>query len=473
MWSGCSACNHSFSLAKILSILSAMNPKRLLKKVIPVSVFHKIEPAGHLAEAVLLNAKAGFPLKGLKVIGVTGTNGKTSTSMMIHRMLVEAGYNAGLMTTVAYGVGKDIKPQVAHMTSVSVPVLLRRVNKMKAQGMDWLVLEVTSHALAQSRVWGVPFEIAVMTNLTHEHLDYHGTFERYVDAKKKLFRLANKYKKGKRVGIINAEDDLAEQFVSLIKNPVLYGKTGGDVHAQGIELAPSGSRFIALADGDNYEISIKLPGSFNVSNALAAVAVGRTLGLTKTQIEHGLASLEGVEGRMTRVDEGQDFDVIVDYAHTPDSFEKLLEDIKPMVKGKLLVMFGSAGRRDETKRFVQGEIAGTYADEVIITEEDDRDMDGIEIMDQIAAGAEKSDKQRDTNLFLVHDRAEAITFTLKRAKKGDTVMLLGKGHEKDILRNGPKAAEMRHLPQDDHNPDRVVEFPWDEIKKAMQVLKNE
>jgi UDP-N-acetylmuramoyl-L-alanyl-D-glutamate--2,6-diaminopimelate ligase len=163
-----------------------MGAKSVIKKFIPVSLFKKIEPTGHLIEAVSLNAIHGFPLRGLKVIGVTGTNGKTSTSFLIHKMLTEAGYNAGLMTTVAYGVGKDINPQIAHMTSVSVPLLIKRVKAMKAQGMDWLVLETTSHALAQHRTWGVPYSIAVMTNVTHEHLDYHGSFEKYLSAKRML-----------------------------------------------------------------------------------------------------------------------------------------------------------------------------------------------------------------------------------------------------------------------------------------------
>ena len=174
---------------------------------------------------------------------------------------------------------------------------------------------------------------------------------------------------------------------------------------------------------------------------------------------------------MNAINEGQDFDVVVDYAHTPDSFEKLFKDFKPVVKGRLIVLFGSAGRRDEEKRAEQGKLAGKYADVVIVTEEDDRDMDGQEIMGHIAAGAEQSGKKRDKDLFLIHDRPEAIQYAIDLAKKGDTVLLLGKGHEKDILRNGPKAAELRHLQQDDHNPDRVVEIPWNESEVARKALK--
>lgn len=449
-----------------------MSFRSTVKKFVPKQTFKKIEPYGHLGEAMLLNTINGFPSKGLKVIGVTGTNGKTSTSFIIHRMLHEAGYKTGLMTTVAYGVGDDIKPQVAHMTSVTVPELMTRLKEMKAQGMEWLVLETTSHALAQHRMWGVPYSVVVMTNLTHEHLDYHGTFERYRDAKRMMFKMCNQNKKGLRTGIINADDPNAQYFASDIKNPVMYGMKKGDLKAKNVTLSPEGVSYSVTMDGTDYSITCKLPGSFNVYNSLAAVGVGHTLGLTKDQIEKGIAALEGVEGRMTRVDEGQGFSVIVDYAHTPDSFEKLFKDLKPVVRGKLIVMFGSAGRRDEEKRTTQGALAGEYADEIIITEEDDRDIDGLEIMEQIAKAAESKGKVRDKDLFLVHDRPEAIATTLKRAKAGDTVLLLGKGHEKDILRNGPKAAELRHLQQDDHNPLRVVEHKWDEIAETRKALKS-
>lgn len=448
-----------------------MSIRSLVKRAVPVGMFRAIEPYGHLAEAVALNIKNGFPARGLKVIGVTGTNGKTSTAFMIHRMLHEAGYKAGLMTTVAYGAGLNIKPQVEHMTTASVPVLHKRFAEMKAAGVEWLVLEVTSHALAQYRVWGVPFEVAVMTNITHEHLDYHGTFERYLNAKRQLFVRTNANKKGLRVGVVNADDPHADVFAGAIAKPVRYGLEAGELRAEKVVLSPEGVVFEAVHGERRYHIQCALPGSFNVSNALAAIGVGEALGLTKAQIEQGIAALEGVEGRMTRIREGQDFSVIVDYAHTPDSFEKLFKDLKPVVKGRVIVLFGSAGRRDEAKRVVQGEIAGRYADLVILTEEDDRDMDGLQIMEEIAAGAERAGKVRGQDLFLRHDRAEAITFAIDQARPGDTVLLLGKGHEKDILRGGPRAAELRHLQQDDHNPERVVAVAWDEIAEARKAVR--
>lgn len=430
-----------------------MSFRSIVKKVIPAGFFPAIEPYGHLAEAVLFNVVNGFPARGMKVIGVTGTNGKTTTSFMIQRMLHEAGYKVGLMSTVGYGVGNDIIPQVHHMTNVSAPELMKRLKWMRGQGVEWLVLETTSHALAQHRVWGVPYSVAVLTNVTQEHLSYHRTFERYRDAKRMMFKLANRNKKGLRTGVINAEDPSAELFASDIDGPVTYGLKKGDVRATKVELAPSGIKYEVKVGADHYHINCRLPGSFNVDNSLAALCVGRVVGLSVKQIEQGIAALEGVEGRMTVIDVGQDFEVIVDYAHSPDSFEKLFKDIKPVVKGKLIVLFGSLGGGDKGKRPQQGRLAGEYADEVIVCEEDDRKEDPTAIAEDIAAGVEAAGKKRGKNFFLVHDRTEAINFAIKRAGKGDTVLLLGKGHEKTI-----EHADGEH--------------PWDEIATAHAAVSN-
>lgn len=429
-----------------------MTIRKIVKLFIPTTLFKKIAPFGHLLEAILYNVLYGFPARNMKVIGITGTNGKTTTTFMVHRMLTDAGIKTGMMSTVAYAVNDDIRMQTYHMTNVPIPALMKRLKWMKKEGVEWLVLETTSHALAQHRVWGVPFSVAVMTNITHEHLDYHGSFEHYLNSKRKLFRLTNKNKRGLRTGIVNTDDENSHLFASDVLTAIGYGQKNGHVRAEDVTLTPAGSKYTAVTDDESYDIICNIPGSFNVSNSLATVAAGRAVGLDKKQIEQGIAALQGVDGRMTRIEEGQPFEIIVDFAHTPDSFEKLFKDLRPVVKGKLIVLFGSAGRRDEAKRAVQGKLAGEYADEVIITEEDDRDIDGIEIMNQIAGGAESAGKKRDKDLFLVHDRTEAIAFAIKRARKGDTVLLLGKGHEKTIERaNG--------------------ENPWDEFEAARQALK--
>jgi UDP-N-acetylmuramoyl-L-alanyl-D-glutamate--2,6-diaminopimelate ligase len=427
--------------------------RTLVKGVLPRGLFRAIEPFGHHIEAMVVAARYGFPARGMRVIGVTGTNGKTTTSFMIQTMMNKAGYNPALMTTVAYGVGDTITPQVAHMTTLSAPALQKRLRDFRRRGVTWVVLETTSHALAQHRVWGVPFEIAVLTNITHEHLDYHGTFERYVAAKRRLFELAAKQPRG--YGIANADDPSGPLFLSAIPHGVSYGLQAGQLRAENITLSADGSTYTAVIEHDRYDITCHIPGEFNVYNSLAAVAVGRRLGLTKLQIEEGIAALEGVEGRMDVIDEGQQFSVVIDFAHTPDSFERLLRDLRKSTKGKLLVMFGSAGRRDEAKRSIQGEIAGRYADEVILTEEDDRDIDGQVILEQIAEGAMTAGKQRDKDLFLLLDRSTAIHFVLSRATHhSDVVLLLGKGHEKTIER-----ADGEH--------------PWneaDEVRSALRLI---
>lgn len=428
-----------------------LNTRNIIKKLIPTTLFRTIEPYGHLAEAVLANIRYGFPSRHMHVIGVTGTNGKTTTTFLIHKMLSEAGFKVGMLSTVAYGIGDDIKPQIEHITTAQAGILQKRLRDFKRAGVQWVVLESSSHSLAQYRVWGVPYEIAVMTNITYEHLDYHGTFERYLEAKRRLFTLASK--NGRAFGVVNAEDPHAQQFVESIPRSVTYGIGSGELSATQVQLSGDHSTFQASIDADRYDIRINIPGDFNVSNALAAIAVGREVGLNKLQIVQGIAALVGVEGRMTVIDEGQPFKVIVDFAGTPDAFTRLFKGLRPATTGKLIVVFGSPGRRDEAKRPVQGEIAGQNADELIVTEEDDRDVDGNEIMAQIAAGATKAGMVQDKNLFLILNREEAIGFALTRATNPeDVVIILGKGHEKTITRGS-------------------TDYPWSDIDVTTAALQ--
>ena len=270
-----------------------------------------------------------------------------------------------------------------------------------------------------------------MTNITPDHLDYHLNFESYLNAKLRLFKIARRH--GRKFGVVNADDPNAWRFVDSIQRSTTYGINAGELRASGVYLAVDHTTFQASIGDDSYNIHINIPGEFNVSNTLAAIAVGREIGLSKEKIEHGIEALKGVEGRMTVIDEGQPFRVIIDFASTPDAFERLFESLRPTTKGKLIAVFGSAGQRDESKRSVQGEIAGRYCDEVILTEEDNRDVDGNDILAQITGGAQQSGKVIDKDLFLVPDREEAIKFALTRANVAeDTVVLLGKGHEKTI-----------------------------------------
>lgn len=429
-----------------------MNFRELVKKLIPKPIFRAIEPYGHWAEAVIANFRYGFPARGLNVIGVTGTDGKTTTCTLIQKMLQESGKKVALMTTISIDYGDGPVPNPTRLTTIGAMELIRQLKKIQAAGPDWLVIETTSHALAQHRVWGIPYSVAVMTNVTHEHLDYHKTFENYRDAKLQLFKLTNRNHRGLRAGVANADDPSGRRFANAVKHPITYGKTVGELRASDIHTNPSGSRFVAHYQERKLDIQVNLPGSFNVSNALAAIGAGIAIGLTNQQIEQGIAALKSVEGRMNTIDEGQDFTLIVDYAHTPESFEKIFAEVKPLTKGRLIAVFGSAGRRDAAKRAIQGEMAGKFCDIVIATEEDDRDEDGQMILESIAGGAEKYGKTKDRDLFLVHDRSAAIHRAVDLAEAGDTVLLLGKGHEKSILGNQGKR-------------------PWDEAAAARAALK--
>ncbi len=428
-----------------------INLRQTVKQLIPQQLFKRLEPYGHLVEAILANIRYGFPSRGMHVIGVTGTNGKTTTTFLIHKMLYSARFKVGMLSTVAYGVGKDIKPQIEHMTTAQAGILQKRLREFKKAGVEWVVLETSSHSLAQYRTWGVPYEIAAITNVTDDHLDYHGTFDNYLEAKRRLFKLAAK--NGRRLGIVNADDPNAQKFTVSTPRSVSYGVKSGDLQAKNVNLAVDHISYTVEAPDEKYDITVNISGEFNVSNSLVAVAVGREVGLTKGQIERGIAALKGVEGRMTIIDEGQPFRVLVDFASTPDAFSRFFENVRPVTKGKLIAVFGSAGRRDEAKRAVQGEIAGKYSNEIILTEEDDRDVNGAEILDQIAEGVKKTGKIIDQDMFLISDRASAIRFALERASSpDDTVVLLGKGHEKTIER-----ADGVH--------------PWNEIEITRRILR--
>jgi UDP-N-acetylmuramoyl-L-alanyl-D-glutamate--2,6-diaminopimelate ligase len=409
------------------------NLRKIVKKIIPKELFKKIEPTGHLAESVIMNTAYGFPARKMHIIGITGTNGKTTTTFLIHRMLYEAGFKVAMLSTVSYGFGNNLKPQIQHMTTEKASVLQSRLREFSKAGAEWVVVETSSHSLAQYRNWGLPYEIAVMTNVTNDHLDYHGTFDNYLEAKRRLFKITAK--NGRKFGVVNADDKAAKKFIDSVPRSISYGINSGELRASAIKLDSDHSVFKAKIGNEEYDIRVNIPGDFNVSNSLAAIAVGRELGLSKSQIENGIAALDGVEGRMNLINEGQKFKVIIDFASTPDAFENFFSSVRPLVKGKLVAVFGSAGRRDEAKRAVQGEIAGRYCEEVILTEEDDRDIDGNLILGQIASGAEKAGKVKDRNMFLILNRESAIQFALNRVEHSeDAVVILGKGHEKTIER---------------------------------------
>lgn len=422
-----------------------MSMKTFLMDKIPN--YNKLVIPYHVLRADLAAHQYGFPGKRMRVIGVTGTNGKTSTCFLIWKMLNAAGHKTGLMTTVAWGVDR-LEKQIEHMTTVDAKTLNYRMKKIADAGAEFLVLEVTSHALAQHRTFGVPIEIAVMTNVTHEHLDYHKTFENYRDAKRRLFKMA-------KYGVVNEDDKSWSYFAKDVKEYITYGINSGILRAKDVRLGAQGVEYSvdnegSVGDkhaaenkqmrgnknspGDMLRIKTKIPGEFTVYNSLAAVAVGLKLGLSKEQISQGILALDSVEGRMNRVDLGQNFEVIVDYAHTPDAFLKVYESVMPGKKGRIISLFGGAGRRDESTRGERGEIAAMNSDIVIVTEDDSRDENPAEIAEEFVKGAEQVGFLRGKNLLVELNREKAIQMAVDLAKKDDIVLILGKGHEKTILR---------------------------------------
>ena len=440
----------------IIATMPNYTLRKQVKKLIPKKVFKAVERPGHLAESIVYSARNGFAGRKMRFIGVTGTNGKTTTTNMIFAILRAAGYKVALFSSTTYGYLDDIRDEATHMTTVPAPILQKRLREFADKGAEWVVIEMSSHALAQSRGWGLPFEIGVMTNVTHEHLDYHGSMERYREDKRKLFQLVSKSPRG--FGVVYAEDPSAELFLSTVASGVSYGVTRGDMKASDIVLGRDSSACTATIGTDTYHLTVNMPGEFNLQNAMAAVLVARHLGIETKTIEDGIASLEGVYCRMMPIREGQPWRAIVDYGGTPDAFEKLFAALRPTTPGKLVVVFGSPAERDRLKRPIQGEIAARWCDEVIITEEENRHEPGDTILEEIAVGAEKAGKVRGRNLFLIAKRDEAIEFAMTRVSTADdTVVATGKGNEQTIERGDQK-------------------LPWNEpevvrtaIKKALNV----
>lgn len=437
-----------------------MNLKTELMDRVPF--YNKIVLPYHFLKAGLAGVRYGFPGKKMTVIGITGTNGKTSTAFLVWKMLSRAGYKTGLMTTVAWGglpemvgaegddgslkAGEDgLHQQTKHMTTVDSMTLNRRMKTIYEAGAEFLVLEVTSHAMTQFRTLGIPIEVAGMTNLTHEHLDYHKTFEKYRAAKCKLFKKT-------KFGIANADDASAVFFMHEVKKGLTYGVKKGSLRARNIELSAEGVSYevkgieieraekaVGVTDDTKYKVSdftiqTQIPGVFTVYNTLLAAGIGLRLGLNEAQIRDGIYALKSVEGRMNRIDLGQNFTAIVDYAHTPDAFLKVFESVAPNERGRIIAVFGGAGRRDETTRDERGEIAAKYADICIITEDDSRDEDPMAIAKMFLVGCERQGKTLDKEVLFELDRRKAIEKACAMAKKGDIVLILGKGHEKTILR---------------------------------------
>ena len=386
----------------------------------------------------------GFPSHQLGVVGVTGTDGKTTTSYLVRAMLEACGLPTGLVGTIESIAGGKVINR-GRQTTPEAPELQADLAAMVAAGDRWAVVESTSHGLAQERVGEVAYDVAVLTNVTHEHLEFHKTIDAYRAAKRSLFeRLAvgpsNPDKGHGKWAVVNLDDPLGADFGAAATKAgarvIGYGAgEEADVRLTAVDESPRGLRVgVGTARGE-FELNLKLAGRFNAHNAMAAVGAGEALRLDHSAVKRGLESVSGVPGRMERIDAGQPFTVIVDYAHTPEALAKVLDNLAPVAAaagGGLIAVFGSAGERDTAKRPMMGRVAGERARLVVVTDEDPRGEDRQKILREIAAGAQEAGKRRDVDLLLIADRREAIREAFSQARPGDVVVLCGKGHERTI-----------------------------------------
>jgi UDP-N-acetylmuramoyl-L-alanyl-D-glutamate--2,6-diaminopimelate ligase len=398
-----------------------------------------------LADAA--DAWFGRPSERLEVIGVTGTDGKTTTCFLAAAMLTAAGRRPGLAGTVAIRVGDRQAPNPNRNTTPEALELQGLLADMVEAGNDCVVMEATSHGLAQARVRNCRFKVAVVTNLTSEHLEFHKTWEAYRDAKAMLVEEAP-------TAVLNADDPNYAYFRERARGSVLTyaAHTAADVRAIGIDARADGTTFTAEAEGWSGTVHLQLPGSFNVHNALAVLALAKAEGIDLDTAVAAIGDLEGVPGRMERVDEGQPFQVVVDYAHTADSLGKVLRELRPLAAGRLIAVFGSAGERDPTKRPAMGRVAAELADIVVVTDEDPRLENARAINEAIADGARAAGARDGENLLVIDDRPAAIGRAIGLAGEGDIILLAGKGHEQNII----YGTEWR---------------PWDEKRVARQALR--
>lgn len=394
-------------------------------------------PNGREALAHLAAAWHGYPARRLTVVGVTGTDGKTTTCNLLHSILSAAGRRAGLVTTVNAVIGERVLDTGLHTTTPDAPDLQRFLAEMVDAGLEMAVLEVTSHGLEQHRVTACDFDVAAVTNVTHEHLDIHGSLEAYRRAKMMLFEhLVAGYRKPgvPKVAVLNADDDSYRYLAPIPADRHLAYSLGGrgDVVGTGVRRAPGAAQVTVQGPGSSFELRSRLAGDFNLYNVLAATTVALALGVEAEAIQEGVWRVEGVVGRMERIDEGQDFTAIVDFAHTSNALQRALEAARGMTDGRVIAVFGCAGERDREKRARMGEISGRLADVTVMTAEDPRRESLEAILDEMARGAEAAGAVEGRSYYRVPDRAEAIQFAVDLARPGDLVIACGKGHEQSM-----------------------------------------
>lgn len=424
-----------------------------VRSVLPSQAVHLLENVYRKTRIQLVSARYGWPARGLRVIAVTGTNGKTTTANYINEILKQAGYKTAMFTTAVIEVAGESKINDLNATVASVSRMQQFLNEARRYKVDFVILEVTSHSLHQHKLDGVPIEAAVMTNLTQDHLDYHKTMEKYAAAKGLLFA------RNPRYIVLNRDDDWFDYFDKYLaeEQKITYGKSeDADVRISDIKLYKKGSEATLSFDHqEKSQLATYLPGEYNVFNMAAAASICYVLGVSMSDIKNGIASLEGIPGRFERATKDETYEVIVDYAHTPDALEKLLEATRNITKKRIILVFGACGDRDALKRPIMGKIAAKLADEIILTDEESYNENPDKIRRDIYAGIEESKATNKTTE--IADRREAIRHALNIAKKDDTILITGMGHEQFRIINGEK------LPWNDTNI--VREIISEKIKK--------
>jgi UDP-N-acetylmuramoyl-L-alanyl-D-glutamate--2,6-diaminopimelate ligase len=439
--SGGNADGHKYIPGAIANGAVALVGEQLLEGLpVPyIRVENSRQALAHLAAAFY-----GYPARKMVMIGVTGTDGKTTTSNILYQILLAAGYKAGMISTVNAVIGDEVLDTGFHVTTPDAPEVQHYLARMLAAGMTHVVLETTSHGWAQYRVDACEFDIGVVTNITHEHLDYHGSYENYRVAKARLFTgLAGTLPKeigNIRLGALNRDDPSYAYLQQVCSGrQVSYGLgADADLRAEDIMQEFDGTRFTVVANDLRVQIHSPLVGLYNVSNCLAGLTAAiRGLGIDPAVAAQGIANLPGVPGRMERIDLGQDFVAFVDFAHTPNALKVTLETARQMLAsrpgaGRVIAVFGSAGLRDKEKRRMMAEVAAQLADLSILTAEDPRteSLDGI--LEEMAAGARGKGAREGSSFWRVPDRGAAIRFALKLAQPGDIVISCGKGHEQSM-----------------------------------------
>lgn len=409
------------------------------------------EAVGYLAAAYW-----DYPSRKMIVIGVTGTNGKTTVTTLIHSILKVATENkAGMISTVAADLGDSTADTGLHVTTPGAPQIQALLAQMVANGLTHCVLEMTSHGLAQGRLNGVDLDVAVLTNVTHEHLDYHGSFENYRAAKGRMFQMLNQSQRKPNVpkmAVINADDPSADYFASFPADKIsLYGlRENAPVHPDNVQYEPDGTHFSIGGD----QFSTRLAGAFNLSNSLAAVVAAGALGIGADRIQAGMLDVTLIPGRMERIDEGQNFTAMVDFAHTPDALEKVLAAARKMLQPdkRLIAVFGSAGLRDREKRRMMAETSARLADVTILTAEDPRTESLKGILQIMADACTSQGGIEGKTFFRVPDRGDALYQACQMAQAGDIVIACGKGHEQSMCFG-------------------TIEYPWDDRDALRAALR--